>query len=109
MKINKEQICSVEKKVNVVNENYTFEKAERSLFSSREEGFYYLWNYRSPVTIEEIEENNCFIKNQTVYFKPYLKFWMSNRYNQIVFFDTEEELNEFLDKHITGSNWIEIN
>jgi hypothetical protein len=98
----------VEKKVNVVNENYTFEKAERSLFSSREEGFYYLWNYRRPATIEEIEKDNCFIKNQNVYFKPYLKIWMSNKKYLTLFFDTEEELNNFLDEHIKGNNWIDI-
>ncbi len=114
MKINKlnvGQICSVKSYINSYCNYYQFKKAKKIFFFwLRKEGYYYTMTLGEHIfmTIEEIEANGNFIcKDERVYYKPHLEIKMSNQNTHEKYFETEKELQEFMETDVMkGVNWI---
>ena len=108
MKINKDKICVVKIHINEVYDYYKYQKEQGFIFKSKP-GFYGNFGYDlHPTTIEDIEWSGMlFYKDKKVYCKPYVQLRMVNGDNIKYYFNSEKELNEFLEEHIKGNNWIE--
>lgn len=114
-KLNVSQICSVKSFINVECNNYEYLK-ERKLFFwvTRKEGFYYGWGFRSDktyITIKEIEKNNKLLcDGETVYYKPHIEIRMSNQSIHDKYFETEKELNDFMESdQMKSVVWVNKN
>lgn len=114
MKINKlnvGQICSVESCINSYSNYYQYKKAKKIFFFwLRKEGYYWIMTLgkHEYMTVEEIEKDRRYIcKDERVYYKPHLEIKMSNQNTHEIYFETEKELQEFMETDVMkGVNWI---
>jgi hypothetical protein len=110
-KINADQICSVRSFINKICDRYTYEKLKKSLcFITRKEGYYSIWSisYNNPLTKEYIEsKGNLFCKYDAVYYKPHLVFNMSDGCIHAKYFNTEIELNNFIQTNLSKIKLID--
>jgi hypothetical protein len=111
-KLNVSQICSVRSYIKLECNNYEYLK-ERKLFCwvTRKEGFYYRWSFRgdkSYVTVDEINANGKLLcDGETVYYKPHIEIRMSNQTVHDKYFETEKELNDFMEsEQMKSVTWI---
>ena len=113
IKLNKSQICSVKKCINTYNNLYEY-RDEKKIFSfvMRKGGYYERTIFRGDVfvTIKEIERDERLVcRDERVYYKPHLEIKMSNGVMYEKFFETEKELNEFMESDtMKGVNFINI-
>ena len=110
IKINAEQICSVHSHLKSRNWSYTYQAYSKKTFwrSAISEGWY---NDLKKYILEEDmlkKEPDCYIKDKTVYFNPYLEILMSDKQKYFVYFKTEEKLNEYMKSEpMCNIKWIE--
>ena len=97
IKINTEQICSLVIHLNTVCETYVYKKAKYIFgYNIRLEGYYDGHKY---VSVEEIEQNSDLIcRDKKVFFKPYVSMKLSNGEQFTEDFETENELNEYINR-----------
>lgn len=114
MKINKlnvNQIVFVQSIINATHKWYEFREAKRFLFWKKEEGFYNIYTIGAPeyISNEEIEaDGRFFIKDQKVHYKPHLVFRMSDGSNPEKYFNTEQELQDFMEsEEMKLVKWID--
>jgi len=99
-KLNVSQIWSVKSFIKVECNNYEYLKERKFLFwVTQKEGYYRGWiSDRKYCTKEEIEAGGkLFCKDKTVFYKPHIEIRMSNQTIHNKFFDTEKELNDFME------------
>lgn len=107
------QCCSIRTLIRRINSKYDWFEYQKKTFWNKEqkEGFYYWpdWDKRTYITEEEILKNNkdVFCEDKIIYYKPFLEFKMNNGEYFTRFFETESELNEFLNRDkINQIPWI---
>lgn len=101
-KLNVGQIVSMNICTNKRCKDYQyFEERKYLFFFKQKAGFYNVgWSSEKVfITPEEIEKKNkhLVVKDKVVYYKPNLEFRMSNGTWHTRFFETEEELNKFVE------------
>jgi len=110
-KINTSQICSVKSYVNLVNERYRW-KPEIAFLGVvfREEGYYYRTIGEEFMSIKEIEKTGYYTcRDQKVYYKPHLEIKMSDGKVRVVYFNTEQQLVDFMEQdQMKMINWVDI-
>lgn len=103
--INPAHILCVEAILEKENPSVKFKKEKRLLgLKIRGEGYYF-----NPGEIEVSQgflKRTCFIKNNKVYCKPHLVISYTNKQDRTVYFETEEELWIFYNKHF--KDWTAI-
>lgn len=76
----------------------------------RKEGYYWILTIgeHEYMSVEEIEKGGRLIcKDKCVYYKPHLDIKMSDQKTYTKFFETEKELQEFMETDVMkGVNWI---
>lgn len=66
--------------------------------------YFSIYNGMDVVKLKEIEEwcakNDCYVENNTIYYKPYLKIYLSSGYNDYMFisYDTEKEMDDEIEQ-----------
>lgn len=98
-KINPQQICSIKAIINEIDPWYVYKEAKIFLaFWHKPAGFWYtrtLEPYR--VSIDKIlSDGEHQIIEKQVFYKPYISIKMANGATHEVFFNNEEQLNQFL-------------
>jgi len=109
-KINIQQICSITRRDKQQNYNYKFIKPYTfySWFKRHYNTGGFVENYalsRSEKTIKEIEQEiandrELYIEGDKVYFKPSLSFRMSSQQHFTKYFESVQELEQFLNQEI---------
>ena len=103
-KLNVEQICSVKIIVNSYSNWYVYKESKKIFsFEYQKEGYYFTMTIEGSTykTVEEIEKDDRYIcKNKRVYFKPHLEIKMSNGNIHKKYFETKEELYDFIDSDV---------
>lgn len=99
-KLNVEQICSIKICLDMYNSNYEYKKAIKLFsFTLRKEGFYWknIIGSDELKTVEEIEESGKYIcKDKRVCFKPHLEIRTSDGRIHEVFFESENQLHNYM-------------
>lgn len=93
-KINLANVCSIRIYIREICKSYEYREAS---WWNRE-GFYrYGMDY---VNIQEIiDRKDCFITDKTVFYKPHIDFLLSDGELVTKWFETEQELNSFLENN----------
>lgn len=113
-KLNVGQICSVKSYIeHYYNTWYQYKKAKKLFFFClRKEGYYFTMTLdgHKYMTVEEIEKQGKYVcRNERVYFKPHLEIKMSDQSVHEIFFETEQELLDFMQTDVMrGVNWINL-
>ncbi len=109
-KLNVQQICSIKVYNNSICTDYIYKVKPKYLsFLFPKEGFYYRYCIGSPrlVTKEEIENQGYYtVKDNKVFHKPHIDMRMSNQSLKSKYFQTEKELNDFIETELKSVNWI---
>ncbi len=103
--INKQQITRIIINETKVNDNYEFYHKKTFLgLTIQDEGYYstYYGNYL-PVQLD-----SQFIRDNKVYNKPYITICLSCRTNEVIQFETDEELYDFYKKNLSYLNLLKI-
>jgi hypothetical protein len=99
-KININQICSIKSVTGkYIGYPFQYREYERKFFSKdQKEGYYEVsYGYAKLLTQEQIQNRSNYIfKDKKVFRKPYLKIRMSSGIQHEMFFDTEEEMDRFV-------------
>ena len=112
-KINLDQVCSVKICIKSVNTSYEYAKPRTFLFYfKRGEGFYYS-SFGAPkfMTKEEVEaENkNFYCEGQYVFYKPHIELRTSDQHYHTRFFETEQDLRNFINSpEFRVVTWVEM-
>lgn len=103
--INKEQITRIIIHETKVNDNYKFYHKKTFLgLTIQEEGYFSkLYGDYYPVDSER-----QFIKDNKVYNKPYITICLSCKTNEIIQFETDEELYDFYNKNLIDLKLLTI-
>lgn len=107
--INAKNIVSLQVFKKYISLHYTWRPAETFLFFfHKKEGFYdFLNEFVSEETI--LKEGNKYIEDKLVYLKPHLDFKMTNDRTYTRYFETVEELDEFMQSpEMKEIPWVEI-
>ncbi len=116
-KINVAQIVSVKVNLKAINKNYEFRETCVSSFlwikKTYYEGFYqksYGLGGDINVSKEFILENNnnLYIENNIIYFKPYITVRMSNNTIYQLYFESVEALEGYINKNLYGAKFIDL-
>ena len=107
-KLNIQQICSVRSYLKAENDNYEYRKAKRFLFWKSEEGFYQYFFGDKVITKSEIEsKGHLYVEGEKVFYKPHIEIRMSNQTFHCKYFDTKEQLFDFMEQaEMKNVNWI---
>lgn len=110
-KLNAGQICSVKSYTNSYCRYYVYKESKKFLFFTiRKEGFYYTMTLHGHeyTTVEEIEKSGQFVcRDKKVFYKPHLEIKMSNGEVYEKYFETEQELKDFMESDIMKEvKWI---
>lgn len=116
MKINKSnvnQICSIKSIINKTYKWYVYKKAKKFFgMLYQKEGFYWTYSISGDIwqSIEEIlTDKRLLCIDNKIYFKPHLEIKMSNGDVVAKYFETENDLMEFMESDIMKDvNWINI-
>lgn len=113
-KLNVGQICSVRSIINHRNKDYIYRKyKKRFILPDIKEGYYdtYVLGDYVFTPKEKLEATRIyFLKDEKVYYKPHLEITMSNGYAHDKYFETEQELFDFMESEpMKGVNWINRN
>lgn len=104
------EISSVCYKLKRINYQYIYVPAKKILgFWNRPEHFDVVGGFSTwECTRKEVESNyTILLEGNTVYHKPYVEFNMTNRDSHTRYFETDEELNEYVEKiKASGINLI---
>lgn len=111
-KLNVAQIVSMQSHTNQECRDYKYFEESRFLFWKRPAGFYDVSWYDRKIFITEGEiktkNDHLICKNKTVFYKPYLRFKMSDGSWHNKYFETEAALNKFLGStHLSHIHWID--
>jgi hypothetical protein len=103
--INKEQITRIIIRETIVNDNYEFYNKKTFLGLTIQEEGYFSTEYGNyfPVQLK-----SQFIKDNKVYNKPYLTICLSCKTNEIIQFETDEELYDFYNKNLIDLKLLTI-
>lgn len=98
MKINTQQICTIEIFRICLHKGYVYKEAKKSFFGNTKEGFYNSLTFGFDyVSKEEIEADGKFYcKGKQVLFHPHIEIRMSNGVLKTKFFKNEIELNNYM-------------
>jgi hypothetical protein len=113
-KINVDQIVEVKILDKTEAEFYEYRTARKSwFFGNRKAGFYYTLTFSGPVftPVEEIEKSGemvCY--NKVVYYRPRIRFKMSNGDVKYLYFDTRYEAIKYFETapEFAGIKWSSI-
>jgi len=95
--VNPECITSVKVYKKEVSKWHTYKKAHRFLFIwKRPEGIYYRKEYISTEDFKDY--TNLYLENEIIYVRPYLTIHGSGNLYHARYFDTVEELDEYMHK-----------
>lgn len=106
--INVNEVVSVTKRLKVVNKNYEYRKQIISKFlwwiTVYPEGFYQKFyglgnDLLAPKELI-LSNNDLYIEGEVVYFKPYLSIRMSNNALYQPHFESEEQLDRYVNKEL---------
>lgn len=116
-KLNTQQICSVKKVINQKNTYYVFREQKHNKFlgfttSVVKEGFYELVHLSLKFIGTEQQlleyDKEVIVIDKQVYYKPHLKFTMSNKEVWHKFFNSIESLNGYLySSELESVKWIQ--
>lgn len=101
MLINTEQICTIRVHKKKVHKGYEYRKQKKFLgLITQREGFYYT-DALSPYFVTddfilEREKNNVFVEGEQVFHKPHVEMKMSNGNTYTKYFETQKQLDDFL-------------
>lgn len=109
--INVNQISSIKSYCNVISRDYHYKKAFKFLLWTRKEGYCTSWDVDSffpeILTKEEVEDSGKYIcYGEVVCWKPHVVIQMANN-SFTKYFDTKEELKEFMElDELKSVKWI---
>ena len=107
--LNVEQICSITRHDKLENTDYAYQKPSIKMWYDRspnKSGFIILPKFYSSNEILSEEDviklcdNNVYIENNRVFYKPRLSFRMSSQQYLVKYFETVEDLEVFLKQEI---------
>lgn len=110
-KLNVGQICSVTSYMNLYCKYYTYKEEKKLLFFTiRKEGFYWRMALHGHeyMTVEQIEKSGQFVcRDKKVFYKPHLEIQMSSGNVYEKYFETVQELKDFMESDIMKEvKWI---
>lgn len=92
--INTEQVCKISKYKNSICYRYRYQPYKKTWFSTQKEGFVKRLLSSKFYTFDEIDKERYVIKDNKVYWKPFLELTMSNGEVVSKYFETAEELEK---------------
>lgn len=103
MELNSEQICVIKNYPKCPNRSFEYKPESRFLFFWKTKERFYLNSYyafsRKEIENGLIDGNEYYIENNIVYYKPHLEFRMTNKSTYTKYFESIEELNEFIENN----------
>lgn len=108
LNINTEQICTIRVYKKALHNYYEY-REQKSFFGfvTQKEGFYYVYALTPYLVsvdyILEHENNNVFVEGKEVFFKPHVEIKMSNGSIYTKYFETRQELDDFLNSEYIKS------
>lgn len=117
-KYNKKEIVSIKTFTEKINDNIVYLKGRKGFLGlfKRVEGFYRLGiiygmevgTPRQNIYLEDKIPDNCYQKNNTIFYKPHVIITFSNNEEKILWFDTIKELNLYIKRNFQNIDWLDI-
>jgi len=118
-KYNKKEIVSIKIFPEKINDNIIYLKGRKGFLGlfKRVEGFYRLgvvygidseFGPRQNIYLLDKIPDNCYQKNNTIFYKPHIVIIFSNNDKEKIWFNNEKECSLYIKRNFQNIDWIDI-